>query len=100
MIRPVPRKSCPPWPVNLSAATVSSQSSVASSLIRRATGCQLGPTRLREPAGDVFAAGAHSDDDHIELVLAHAVLRDCQTGLLWIGQAHQGITLPGRQFAH
>ena len=45
VIRPRPRTRIPPLPVNRSAATVSSQSSVASSRIRRATGAQSGSTR-------------------------------------------------------
>jgi hypothetical protein len=49
VILPWPRKSWPPLPVNRSAATVSSQSSVASSLIRRATGDQSGAT-VADPA--------------------------------------------------
>ena len=42
VIRPWPRTRMPPLPVNRSAATLSSQSSVASSRIRRATGAQSG----------------------------------------------------------
>ena len=44
VIRPWPRKNCPPLPVNRSTATLSSQSSVASTRIRRATGAQSGCT--------------------------------------------------------
>ena len=44
VIRPCPRTRIPPLPVNRSAATLSSQSSVASSRIRRATGAQSGTT--------------------------------------------------------
>src|ERR1022692_4649177 len=44
VIRPYPRNSRPPLPVNRSAATVSSQLSVASARIRCATGAQSGVT--------------------------------------------------------
>ena len=50
VIRPYPRNSVPPLPVNRSAATVSSQLSVASSLIRVATGAQLGEITVELPA--------------------------------------------------
>src|SRR5215470_13332399 len=53
--------------------------------------------RLSELVSDVLATWAHPDDDHVELMLAHGYLQDCQTPLLWIGRAHQGITTPDRQ---
>jgi hypothetical protein len=58
-----PRKSVPPRSVNLSAATMSSQLSVASSRIRLATGAQLGEMTqapaipgIRRPSASRLAA--------------------------------------------
>ena len=63
VIWPWPRNSRPPLPVNRSAATVSSQSSVASDLIRSATGAQSGATSdvpdmpgIRRPSASRSAA--------------------------------------------
>ena len=55
VIRPLPRANLPPLAVNRSTATVSSQESVASFLIRWATGAQSGatsaePGHARDPA--------------------------------------------------
>ena len=77
LIRPCPRTRMPPLPVNRSTATLSSQSSVASSRIRRATGAQSGaisarpampgirrPSAIRSAARIIIFEGTHPQYGH------------------------------------
>ena len=74
---PWPRKNVPPLPVNRSTATLSSQSSVASALIRAATGAQSGctcelpampgirrPSASRSAARIIILDGTHPQYGH------------------------------------